>query len=173
MFTTCLLKCSQLKQKSQLGQIKNQINWCFQNRRAKWRKHARLQFVQEAWRMRYLGIAGGANSPPPAGGPIGLPLTTSPHLMERGRKANSSDVSNEKEFDGDDDGVDEEEEDAIQVEEDSDSESTSRCPDRESPPNALAVPIPGTSAAPTSPPMDHPRSQQLICAERLRLAAQT
>lgn len=28
----------------------------FQNRRAKWRKHARLQFLQDAWRMRCLGI---------------------------------------------------------------------------------------------------------------------
>ncbi|XP_035777779.1 homeobox protein aristaless-like 3 [Anopheles albimanus] len=28
----------------------------FQNRRAKWRKHARLQLLQDAWRMRCLGI---------------------------------------------------------------------------------------------------------------------
>lgn len=28
----------------------------FQNRRAKWRKHARLQFLQDAWRMRCLGL---------------------------------------------------------------------------------------------------------------------
>lgn len=31
----------------------------FQNRRAKWRKQARLQLLQDAWRMRCLGI----NSP--------------------------------------------------------------------------------------------------------------
>lgn len=28
----------------------------FQNRRAKWRKQARLQLLQDAWRMRCLGI---------------------------------------------------------------------------------------------------------------------
>lgn len=30
----------------------------FQNRRAKWRKQARLQLLQDAWRMRCLGING-------------------------------------------------------------------------------------------------------------------
>lgn len=35
----------------------------FQNRRAKWRKHARLQFLQDAWRMRCLGIT--PPCPPP------------------------------------------------------------------------------------------------------------
>ncbi|KAK6630200.1 hypothetical protein RUM43_015047 [Polyplax serrata] len=30
----------------------------FQNRRAKWRKQARFQLLQDAWRMRYLGIGG-------------------------------------------------------------------------------------------------------------------
>lgn len=29
----------------------------FQNRRAKWRKQARLQLLQDAWRMRCLGIS--------------------------------------------------------------------------------------------------------------------
>ncbi|XP_049809497.1 dorsal root ganglia homeobox protein-like [Schistocerca nitens] len=29
----------------------------FQNRRAKWRKQARLQLLQDAWRMRCLGLA--------------------------------------------------------------------------------------------------------------------
>ncbi|PNF29438.1 hypothetical protein B7P43_G04536 [Cryptotermes secundus] len=28
----------------------------FQNRRAKWRKQARLQLLQDAWRMRCLGL---------------------------------------------------------------------------------------------------------------------
>lgn len=32
----------------------------FQNRRAKWRKQARLQLLQDAWRMRCLGLS---NSP--------------------------------------------------------------------------------------------------------------
>lgn len=35
----------------------------FQNRRAKWRKHARLQFLQDAWRMRCLGLT--PPCPPP------------------------------------------------------------------------------------------------------------
>lgn len=30
----------------------------FQNRRAKWRKQARLQLLQDAWRMRCLGMNG-------------------------------------------------------------------------------------------------------------------
>lgn len=30
----------------------------FQNRRAKWRKQARFQLLQDAWRMRCLGISG-------------------------------------------------------------------------------------------------------------------
>ncbi|CAH1372655.1 retinal homeobox protein Rx2 [Tenebrio molitor] len=44
----------------------------FQNRRAKWRKQARLQLLQDAWRMRCLGI-----SPSPlilAGRPSAPPL---------------------------------------------------------------------------------------------------
>ncbi|XP_058807697.1 retina and anterior neural fold homeobox protein 2-like [Phymastichus coffea] len=32
----------------------------FQNRRAKWRKQARLQLLQDAWRMRCLGLGGAA-----------------------------------------------------------------------------------------------------------------
>jgi len=28
----------------------------FQNRRAKWRKHARLQIIQDAWRIRCMGL---------------------------------------------------------------------------------------------------------------------
>ncbi|XP_034831195.1 paired box protein Pax-7 [Maniola hyperantus] len=41
----------------------------FQNRRAKWRKQARLQLLQDAWRMRCLGLG----SPP-----LGLPGHTKP-----------------------------------------------------------------------------------------------
>ena len=29
----------------------------FQNRRAKWRKQTRMQFMQDAWRLRYLGLS--------------------------------------------------------------------------------------------------------------------
>ncbi|XP_042871528.1 homeobox protein ceh-17-like [Penaeus japonicus] len=42
----------------------------FQNRRAKWRKQTRMQFVQDAWRLRYLGLSPPAwltRSPPPGG----------------------------------------------------------------------------------------------------------
>ncbi|XP_063706055.1 paired mesoderm homeobox protein 2 [Culicoides brevitarsis] len=35
----------------------------FQNRRAKWRKQARLQLLQDAWRMRCLGINGAPGAP--------------------------------------------------------------------------------------------------------------
>lgn len=39
----------------------------FQNRRAKWRKQARLQLLQDAWRMRCLGLSpGNAPMPPTA-----------------------------------------------------------------------------------------------------------
>ncbi|XP_039755662.1 retinal homeobox protein Rx1 [Pararge aegeria] len=41
----------------------------FQNRRAKWRKQARLQLLQDAWRMRCLGLG----TPP-----LGLPSHTKP-----------------------------------------------------------------------------------------------
>ncbi|XP_063871028.1 homeobox protein prophet of Pit-1-like isoform X1 [Scylla paramamosain] len=44
----------------------------FQNRRAKWRKQTRMQFVQDAWRLRYLGLSPPAwltRSPPPPPGP--------------------------------------------------------------------------------------------------------
>ncbi|CAL4105476.1 unnamed protein product, partial [Meganyctiphanes norvegica] len=51
----------------------------FQNRRAKWRKQTRMQFVQDAWRLRYLGLSppawltrsppGGSTSPPPGARP--------------------------------------------------------------------------------------------------------
>ncbi|CAG9838783.1 unnamed protein product [Diabrotica balteata] len=46
----------------------------FQNRRAKWRKQARLQLLQDAWRMRCLGITSpqlilsGRHPPPPLPG---------------------------------------------------------------------------------------------------------
>ncbi|XP_044575291.1 protein transport protein sec31-like, partial [Cotesia glomerata] len=43
----------------------------FQNRRAKWRKQARLQLLQDAWRMRCLGLGSAAPlllRPPPAPG---------------------------------------------------------------------------------------------------------
>ncbi|XP_043280960.1 cone-rod homeobox protein isoform X2 [Venturia canescens] len=43
----------------------------FQNRRAKWRKQARLQLLQDAWRMRCLGLGSAAPlllRPPPATG---------------------------------------------------------------------------------------------------------
>ncbi|KAL3275103.1 hypothetical protein HHI36_019874 [Cryptolaemus montrouzieri] len=49
----------------------------FQNRRAKWRKQARLQLLQDAWRMRCLGIttsplilSGRPNGPPPPPGSL-------------------------------------------------------------------------------------------------------
>lgn len=43
----------------------------FQNRRAKWRKQARLQLLQDAWRMRCLGLGSAAPlllRPPPGSG---------------------------------------------------------------------------------------------------------
>ncbi|CAG9855882.1 unnamed protein product [Phyllotreta striolata] len=48
----------------------------FQNRRAKWRKQARLQLLQDAWRMRCLGIT----SPQLilTGRPPGPPLSANP-----------------------------------------------------------------------------------------------
>ncbi|KAL6265137.1 hypothetical protein P5V15_005227 [Pogonomyrmex californicus] len=50
----------------------------FQNRRAKWRKQARLQLLQDAWRMRCLGLGSATplllGRPPPGGG--GLERTT-------------------------------------------------------------------------------------------------
>ncbi|EFA11592.1 dorsal root ganglia homeobox protein [Tribolium castaneum] len=62
----------------------------FQNRRAKWRKQARLQLLQDAWRMRCLGITpspliltGRPNAPPLPGEhqppeklPEGYPIMT-------------------------------------------------------------------------------------------------
>ncbi|KAK9891905.1 hypothetical protein WA026_017389 [Henosepilachna vigintioctopunctata] len=52
----------------------------FQNRRAKWRKQARLQLLQDAWRMRCLGIStsplllsGRPNGPPPTPGSLHHP----------------------------------------------------------------------------------------------------
>lgn len=43
----------------------------FQNRRAKWRKQARLQLLQDAWRMRCLGLGSATplllGRPPPGG----------------------------------------------------------------------------------------------------------
>ncbi|XP_045463204.1 dorsal root ganglia homeobox protein-like [Harmonia axyridis] len=52
----------------------------FQNRRAKWRKQARLQLLQDAWRMRCLGIttsplllSGRSNGPPPPSSALGHP----------------------------------------------------------------------------------------------------
>nr|XP_045611318.1 dorsal root ganglia homeobox protein-like [Procambarus clarkii] len=48
----------------------------FQNRRAKWRKQTRMQFVQDAWRLRYLGLSPPAwltRSPPPPPGPASPP----------------------------------------------------------------------------------------------------
>ncbi|XP_041987292.1 homeobox protein aristaless-like 3 [Aricia agestis] len=70
----------------------------FQNRRAKWRKQARLQLLQDAWRMRCLGLGTppllqghtkppesspeGAESPPPKPSPEPQPTEThekSPH----------------------------------------------------------------------------------------------
>ncbi|XP_042237701.1 paired mesoderm homeobox protein 2-like [Homarus americanus] len=61
----------------------------FQNRRAKWRKQTRMQFVQDAWRLRYLGLSPPAwltRSPPPPPGPAsptagrgqGAPLPSPP-----------------------------------------------------------------------------------------------
>ncbi|XP_068225267.1 homeobox protein ARX-like [Palaemon carinicauda] len=61
----------------------------FQNRRAKWRKQTRMQFVQDAWRLRYLGLSppawltrsqqqspGGPASPP--GGRSQAPMPSPP-----------------------------------------------------------------------------------------------
>ncbi|XP_053626431.2 intestine-specific homeobox-like [Cherax quadricarinatus] len=48
----------------------------FQNRRAKWRKQTRMQFVQDAWRLRYLGLSPPAwltRSPPPPPGAASPP----------------------------------------------------------------------------------------------------
>ncbi|KAK7066639.1 hypothetical protein SK128_012251 [Halocaridina rubra] len=56
----------------------------FQNRRAKWRKQTRMQFVQDAWRLRYLGLSppawltrsatpGGQTSPPSGRSQTSLP----------------------------------------------------------------------------------------------------
>lgn len=57
----------------------------FQNRRAKWRKHARLQFIQDAWRMRCLGLTPPCpppeqHSPPPGTG------TGTPHQGSVGKR---------------------------------------------------------------------------------------
>ncbi|ODN03465.1 Dorsal root ganglia homeobox protein [Orchesella cincta] len=129
----------------------------FQNRRAKWRKHARLQFVQEAWRMRYLGMGTG-----PSAVGTGMPSEELNKLEDSNGKIN--DLSDE---------VDEEE-DAIQVEEDSSRDSGSPrplvtqsavTPPQSSSPRALSHPV-------TSQTNGDPRNQ-LFCAERLRLAAQT
>ncbi|XP_048514818.1 retinal homeobox protein Rx3 isoform X2 [Athalia rosae] len=57
----------------------------FQNRRAKWRKQARLQLLQDAWRMRCLGLGSAGPlllRPPQAGGehPDSSPPPPSPSL---------------------------------------------------------------------------------------------
>ncbi|KAL7644618.1 UNVERIFIED_CONTAM: hypothetical protein RMT77_004158 [Armadillidium vulgare] len=64
----------------------------FQNRRAKWRKQTRMQFMQDAWRLRYLGLSppswlsrsqgssSGSSSPPPSSSspPLASTPTNSP-----------------------------------------------------------------------------------------------
>ncbi|XP_063931319.1 dorsal root ganglia homeobox protein [Zophobas morio] len=52
----------------------------FQNRRAKWRKQARLQLLQDAWRMRCLGIS---PSPLILPGRPTAPLPGDPPLQEK------------------------------------------------------------------------------------------
>ncbi|CAL8133871.1 unnamed protein product [Orchesella dallaii] len=139
----------------------------FQNRRAKWRKHARLQFVQEAWRMRYLGMG----TSPPAGVGGGMTPDELNKLEDSNGKMN--DLSDEVE----------EEEDSIQVE---DSSRDSGSPPLQPQSCPLAQPVtPPHSSSSRSPAVTHPipslnsppgtgdPRNQLFCAERLRLAAQT
>ncbi|KAI5697770.1 hypothetical protein M8J76_010489 [Diaphorina citri] len=45
----------------------------FQNRRAKWRKQARLQLLQDAWRIRCLGVNAPGNPVGPGNPPAGNP----------------------------------------------------------------------------------------------------
>lgn len=65
----------------------------FQNRRAKWRKHARLQFLQDAWRMRCLGIT----PPCPTAGP---PDLHSPNSSGGGGGGGTSAVGGKRPNDG-------------------------------------------------------------------------
>lgn len=154
----------------------------FQNRRAKWRKHARLQFVQEAWRMRYLGI-GGSDA---AG--AGLNSSSLSHSLTSSSSGLASPSSDDhlknmedpacQDKSDDEDGL--EEEDSIQVEESSrDSNSTS--PPLQPPSCPLSQPVtPATSRSPVSSNLASPGTtstvdprSHLFCAERLRIAAQT
>ncbi|KAH8356125.1 hypothetical protein KR200_000630 [Drosophila serrata] len=73
----------------------------FQNRRAKWRKQARLQLLQDAWRMRCLslgtppvmggGSATGAGSAPGAGN---RPGTQAPENLSAGKDNDMTEVNN-------------------------------------------------------------------------------
>lgn len=131
----------------------------FQNRRAKWRKNCRLQFVQEAWRMRCLGVGAGAGG--------GLPSPPSSDDRNQLPPATGSESKSESgQFPSQ--GRSETEED-VQVEESSrgtDNSSSPSPPPVQSPPCTLmeSVTAPGSRVDPRS---------QMLCAERLRIAAQT
>ncbi|XP_055597380.1 paired box protein Pax-6 [Uranotaenia lowii] len=65
----------------------------FQNRRAKWRKQARLQLLQDAWRMRCLGISSPQLVPDPQN--ITGPMDNN---NQQGKKSDDSPSAKEPEF---------------------------------------------------------------------------